>query len=520
MQVFENASFYACDKDFSNFSVLVEENGKIVYTGSKVPEKYISAPRMDLGGRCVVPAFADTHIHFSSYAYFNAGLDCRNATDLNDLAGMVAEYEQNHPKEKVILGFGCSAHTLKEKRLPEKSDLDRITSRPLMIVKYDGHGAVGNSALIARLPGKVFNNQGFDAKTGWFYLDAFYAAVNHISKSVSLPQLFSNLISASHSMAQNGIVLIHPAEGVGFPLDLDVDTMRFAALGLPQEFRIFFQTLEVKKVLKRKLPRIGGCFACALDGCFGSEDAALNEPYTTNPNNKGMLFYDDKTVRDFVLSAHRAGLQVALHAIGDAAVDQALAAFEHAIEKAPRQDHRHIIIHANLMSDEAIEKAARLNIHIALQSPFLYWELEPMEYVESILGDRAHTMIPLKKMLDAGIVFANGSDAPCTIPDPIAGIHAACNHPNLELSIGVKEALRMQTINGAILSFDENDRGSLETGKAADFVVLDTDITKIPKEKIKDVKIEKVYFGGNLYQQDVKSPMTLAMKSVSHWLRK
>ena len=99
------------------------------------------------------------------------------------------------------------------------------------------------------------------------------------------------MISGSDYMARRGIGLIHTVEGVGFPLDMDVDLMRIASLGLPQKFRTYFQTMDIRKVRRRKLPCIGGCFTTALDGCFGSEDAALTSPYTNAPGNRGVLFY-------------------------------------------------------------------------------------------------------------------------------------------------------------------------------------------------------------------------------------
>ena len=397
------------------------------------------------------------------------------------------------------MGFGCSAHTVKEKRLPERSDLDKITSQPLMIVKYDGHASVGNSAMINKLPASILADPGFDKATGWFYLNAFYKAVNSISQSVSIPALFNNMIAGSDYLARKGISLVHTSEGVGFPLDLDVDIMRFANRGLPQKFHVFFQTMNVKKVLRRKLPCIGGCFATALDGCFGSEDAALKEPYSNNPQSSGTLFYSQQQVNDFVKAANRRGLQIAMHAIGDAAIGQALMAFELALNDFPREDHRHIIIHADLMNHEMIEKAAKLGICIALQTPFLYWRQEPMEYLQHILGDRIKNLIPLKSMLASGLVIASGSDAPCTLPDPIASIYAACNHPNAQESVSVLDALRMHTSACARLSFDENKRGTLSDGKLADFVVLDQNPLKIPVQKLKDVKVEALYLKGEKY---------------------
>lgn len=520
MRVFKNAEFISCEDKNRVFQYLVEEGGKIIFTGDKLPEEFTSCEMVDLKNKCVVPAFGDTHIHFSSFAFFHSGLDCRDVEDFAQLGELIHGYIARGKKEKIILAFGCSAHTVREKRLPDKAILDKITDKPLMIVKYDGHASVGNSALINIMPAAVLTDPGFDKDTGWFYLNAFYRAVNYITKSVSLPALFRNLLAGSDYLARQGIALVHPAEGVGFPLDLDVDFMRLANRGLPQTFRIFFQTMEIKKVLRRKLPRIGGCFATALDGCFGSEDAALKDPYTNNPKNRGALFYTQEEVNSFAIQANRAGLQIAVHAIGDAAIEQALTAYEAALKDFPRPDHRHIIIHADLMNAQAIDRAARLNLCIALQTPFLYWRQEPVEYLESILGRRLKNLIPLKSMLSAGLTLANGSDAPCTMPDPIAGIFAACNHPDPDESISALDALRLHTANCAKLSFDEKTRGTLTEGKLAGFAVLDKNPLTTPVEKLNTIKTEALYLRGEKYEgQDKRTAGSLLFDSIRNKYR-
>lgn len=518
MKIFKNANFISCEDDNKIYSVMIEDKGKINYLGNKIPETYKNIQSEDLAGKCVVPAFTDSHIHFESFSLFNATLDCRDVADFGELGDVIQKYINNHPKEKVILGFGCSAHTVKEKRLPALADLDKITSHPIIIIKYDGHAAVANAALINKLPSSVLKVKGFEPETGWFYQEAFYSAVNFLTKSVSILKVLKNLINGSDYMARKGIGLVHTVEGVGFPLDVDIEVMRIAALGLPQKFVTYFQTMDVNKVVHRKMPRIGGCFATALDGCFGSEDAALRAPYTNNTKNYGVLFYSQEQVNKFVKGANRAHLQISMHTIGDAAIEQALAAYEIALNDFPRNDHRHIIIHADLIDEPMIEKARSLGIHIATQTPFLHWNQEPMEYLQTIVGDRVEKLFPIKSMLDAGLTVANGSDGPCTLPDPIFGIYAACTHPNPDERISVIDALKMATIGGAKLSFDENDRGTLTVGKIADFVVLDKNPLKIDVEKIKDINIEALYLNGKLYSGQDNSSIKLLMQSLKNKL--
>ena len=299
--------------------------------------------------------------------------------------------------------------------------------------------------------------------------------------------------------------MIHTTEGIGFPKDLDVTLVSMLAKARSRisqfQTRLFFQTMAVEKVMKRKLPRIGGCFATALDGCLGACDAALHEPYHNDPDNKGILFQEEETVIDFAKKANRGGLQIEMHAIGDAAVSRAVKAIEIALQDFPRRDHRHTIIHACLIPPSDLKKIANLEIGITLQPGFLISPLEPMEYLNEILGSRVKKSSPLQSILDAGIHLSGGSDAPVTHPDPIEGIFGACNHPyDPEQSISIVDALKMYTYEVAWTSFDENERGSLEQGKIADMVILNQDPLTLDPKNLRSLKVEKLYLKGKEYK--------------------
>jgi len=282
--------------------------------------------------------------------------------------------------------------------------------------------------------------------------------------------------------------------------------------GLPQTIRIFFQTMDVEKVTKRKMKRIGGCFELALDGCFGSEDAALIEPYANDPENSGLLNYTQEQVNAFAIEANRLGLQITMHAIGDAAVEQCITAYEAALADTPREDHRHIMIHCCLVSQEQLDRIAKLGLCLAVQAPFIDWKQEPDAYLRSILGDeRTDILNPLRWMWDRGIVIADGSDAPCTVPDPIRGMHLAVNHPNPDLRLTPQEALKMRTYNAAYLSFDEKERGSLEVGKRADFTLLSDDPLTVAPEKIGDIKVEALYLKGKKVSPKAKNALAVVL---------
>ena len=502
MKIYDGA-IISCDRESHVYRYLVEDKGRILHLANELPAVYQGAPRELLGERALLPSFGDTHLHFASYSLFNAGLDVRRARNLPEMCGQIRKYAAEN-SDRIIMGFGASTHAVKEKRLVSRGELDQASpDRAIFIVKYDGHACILNSKMIAMLPDKVKSLRGWHEETGEMNQEAFFATTDFITKKVSLPRTLRNMLRAVDDMAEKGIGMMHTASGVGFPLDLDVtlETILGKGLGSGFQTRLFFQTMDLDKIRKRKLPRVGGCFATALDGCFGSEDAALREPYANHPENHGILFHSDAEVIQFAKRANREGLQIEMHAIGDAAFDQAVMAIEAALKDFPRQDHRHGIIHACFPTPEGLQKCADLGIHIPLQPAFLMWDLEPLSFLETLLGDRTGMISPLRKMTDMGILLSGGSDAPCTLPDPIAGIHAACNHYVSGQSLTIPEALRLFTYNAAWTTFDEKERGSLEAGKMADMVILNRNPLAMKPNELLDLKVETLLLNGEPYKK-------------------
>lgn len=146
------------------------------------------------------------------------------------------------------MGYGCTANIVAEHRLPEKRDLDDWTERPLMVMKYDGHAAVCNSAMLALLSDKVKSDPGCNTETGWLYQSAFYNGVNEATAYIPTMDIIRGLSGGAEYLASVGIGLVHTVEGVGFANDLDIDMIKILAPGLPQAFRIFFQTMDLKAV--------------------------------------------------------------------------------------------------------------------------------------------------------------------------------------------------------------------------------------------------------------------------------
>ncbi len=508
-------SIITCDSKNTVAKYLVEEKGEIVYIGDSLLQEYENLKVIDLGDKALLPSFCDTHLHFASFAVFNSGLNVMEAKNNIELVNMLKEYVKKS-KNKIVIAFGASPYSVEERRLVSRSELDEVSrDKPIMVVKYDGHASIINQAMIDKLDDKIKKLRGYDADTGEMNQEAFFAISDFVTNSVSPIELVKNMQKTFDTIAEKGIGMIHTVSGVGFPRDLDVDLERIVGKGAERDFqtRVFFQTMDINKVIKRKLPRIGGCFATALDGCFGSMDAALLTPYE-GTENSGVLYYSDEKVTEFCKKANRQGLQIELHAIGDAAFNQATKALKAALDDFPRKDHRHGIIHACLPTEDGIKICAKYNIQIPLQTAFIIWPQEPDWYLRNILGEREANLNPLRSFLDEGVILSMGSDAPCTSPDPINWIHNACNHPVKEQAITVFEALRMATYYGYWTSFDEINRGSLEIGKIADMTILSENPYDLPINKLNSIKVEKLILSGNAYKKQSQNIVRLILKGL------
>ena len=496
---------------------LVEHRGRIVYVGNELPKKYCHAPIVELGERALIPPFADTHQHFASFSAFNAGLNVMEARSNREILSMVDRFAAESPA-KTLIAFGASPYSVEERCLVSREELDSVThGKPLFLVKYDGHACIVNTALLKKLPKKVKSLRGYHADTGEMNQEAFFAVSDYITNSISPLELLQDMQLAADFEASKGIGLIHTVSGVGFMLNLDISMETWFAKSVQNglQIRVFPQSMDTGVAKLRGLPRIGGCFACALDGCFGSQDASMNEPYVSDPTNSGVLYYTDEQVIDFCKRANREGLQIEMHAIGDRAFDQACRALKAALDDCPRDDHRHGIIHACLPTAYGMQICEQYHIQLPMQIAFDNWRQEPAEYTRALLGEERNARLnPIRSFKERGCVVSFGSDGPCTSPDPIVWLYKAVNHSNPTEAVTIREALRMATYNGYWTSFDETERGSLEVGKIADMVILSANPYELPKDRLLDLKAEKLILSGKEYRPQSQSVSIAVLKGM------
>jgi hypothetical protein len=232
------------------------------------------------------------------------------------------------------------------------------------------------------------------------------------------------------------------------------------------------------------------------DGSLGARTAALREPYSDKPETCGMMLYSQKKLDQLVLKAHCAGLQLGVHAIGDRAVENVLKAFEKALKKFPRGDHRHRIEHCSVLNPTLIERMGGLGLVASVQPHFVvsdFWT------VDRIGKKRARWTYPFKTLIDAGLVVASGSDCPVEKINPLLGVWAAVARRDLASeSLTVEEALKTYTLNAAYASFCEHEKGTIEVGKFADFTVLSDNLSNLQPDKIKEVTVKMTVVDGKV----------------------
>ena len=243
-----------------------------------------------------------------------------------------------------------------------------------------------------------------------------------------------------------------------------------------------------------------------LDGSSSGPSCAVIEPYSHNPSSCGIQVWQQEEADEFIMNVHKAGFQVTAHAVGDKAVTIIVNAIEKALEKYPREDHRHRIEHCGITNPELIKRIAKLKI-IPISNPS-FITINGTDY-NRFYGKRTDYMFALNSYKENGVITAIGSDTPVTDPNPMMSLYGALNRKDKKTGddvgamqkVDVKDIVRMFTYNGAYANFEEDIKGSIEPGKLADIVVLSEDILTYDKEKILDVKVKYTFIDGkNVYK--------------------
>jgi predicted amidohydrolase YtcJ len=331
-------------------------------------------------------------------------------------------------------------------------------------------------------------------------------------------QLKDGIVFALNQCLQRGVTTVHDIVRSGEPVRAYQEIYKEGRMHARVSIlpRVIESMIESKSLIELGLVtgfgnewlRVGGV-KMSIDGGITGRNACFYDPYEDDEHNHGIIRIQQDELNETVRRCHNAGLRCCVHAIGDRAFDMALGAYENAIEKSPRKDHRHRIEHMGnwLATQERMQRMVRAGI-IAIPNIAIGYYVG--DAILDCVGEKRLTKaFPFRTLLKNGVIIAGGSDSPGYWPvDPLRDI-AACASRKMrwgevwvpEERIGVGEAFAMHTTTAAWVGFEENDKGTLEVGKLADIAVLAEDPFAIQPERIKDLKVEMTIVGGEVKYQ-------------------
>ena len=513
-------------------SAFAVENGRFAQVGDD--ETLLASARegdalCDLSGRFVCAGFNDSHMHLLNFGQTLAAAQLAPHTGslaemLDYLRGFLAAHP---PREgRWLTGRGWNQDYFSDvSRMPDRQDLDAVSAEiPILITRACGHCCVVNSRVLelagitADTPspeggrigmtdgqpdGRLFDNaiELLEAvlplpdkeelkrmiRLACFNLNRFGVTSSQTDDYCVFRAIpFETVNAAYRELEESGELTVRVYEQANFT-ELD-------------ELQRFVETGNVTGA-GTELFRIGPLKMLG-DGALGSRTAHLSRPYPGGGDNCGFNLFSDEHMNAMVSYAHRSGMQVAIHAIGDACLDQVLNAVELALREAPRDDHRHGVVHCQVSRPDQLERIAQLGMHVYAQSIFL-------DYDNHIVGKLLSTELAAssyswKTLLQSGVSVSNGSDCPVELPDVMEGIQCAVTRCSLDgtgpylpgEAFTVQEALDSFTIRSAEASFEENSKGRIAPGFLADFVVLGADPFETEPTALHQIPVLATYLGG------------------------
>lgn len=466
---------------------------------------------INLDGKMVVPGFIDTHVHMRGFGRFLTWINLREVDSIREMQQLLRERAQKTREGKWILGRGWDQERFREKRYPTRWDLDEAApNNPVIFTRVCGHICVVNSKAFelagitrdtaAPSGGRIDKDPKTGEPTGILRENA-KDLVWKVVPEPSEEELAEVCALACRKAVEVGLTSVHWF--VHSPVEIRIlQGLRGKGrlpirvyLVVPVEFLDCLMNAGLATGFGDHMAKIGSV-KILVDGSLGARTAALKHPYSDDTSTRGMALYSQRGLNRLVLKAHRAGFQLAIHAIGDRAVDMALKALEKALDELPREDHRHRLEHVSVLNESLVRRMKKLDVIACVQPYFVVSDF----WVEKRLGKaRARWVYPFKTLIEKGVMVAGGSDCPVEPINPLLGIYAAVNREVFpQERITVEEALRIYTINAAYASFEEGIKGSIEAGKLADLVVLSNDLRKIEPSKIKDVRVKTTIVGGKI----------------------
>jgi len=525
--VITNAAVWTGDTRQPRAEAVAVRGGKIAAVGTaREIERWIGTTTrvIDAGGKLVLPGFIDNHTHFMSGGFQLLGIDLRGAKSEQEFAAIIRARAQQYPG-RWITGGDWDHDAWPGGPLPVKELIDEYTpSTPVFVQRYDGHMALANSYLLHKAgitketrdpPGGTIVR---DRRTGEPTGVLKDAAMDIIYRMVPEPDERETLEAARAALAEARRLGVTSIQDVSSPGDIAVYRKLLAQGELTARFYCRLPISMTDQLIREGLKaytgdewiRTGALKAFA-DGSLGSTTALFFDPYLSDPGTRGLpsdIILDGR-LEKWAMMADRAGLQLSVHAIGDSANSLVLDLFERIVVANPAWDRRFRIEHAQHLHPKDFQRFAKLGVIASVQP---YHAIDDGRWAEGRIGvGRCRTTYAFKTFLDTRVITCFGSDWTVGPLNPLDGIYAAVTRRTTdgkrpegwfpEEKITVEEAIKAYTLTNAYAAFEEDEKGSIVSGKVADMVTLSDNIMLMDPVRIKDVKVVMTIVGGSIVYQ-------------------
>jgi predicted amidohydrolase YtcJ len=520
--VVRQANVLTVDAQQPKATAFAVRGGRFVAVGSNESVKDLVGPGtkvFDLPGKTVVPGFIDAHAHpgpiYPEESRW-ANVDCspKKIRTMEDLVAALQRKAERTPPGQWV--FGSRYQETKLGRQPTRHDLDRAsTNHPILISHSSGHQSVCNSLALqlAKItrdtedpPGGRFVRDYQRNLTGLLQERAasVVRAAGPRTPDAPKAETIAAYRECYRQYVSRGITSVHLAGTSRSAVRL-MEEARGNDLLL--RFYFMFREADLEEAARRKSEyalRDDGISFGAIKLFHGNSLSAqtcwLSKPYEHRPDYFGVPpSRSQEALNTLILSVHGAGLQACVHCNGDREIDMLVTAFENALTKKPRANHRHRIEHCSVVTEDLLRRIQKLGLVVVPHS-YIWEHGDKMENYGAWRWDWMHAA---RSMLDLGIPVAGHSDSPVSAADPLLRIQDMVMRTSAEGKVyGVKqritpeEALRIWTLGGAYAEFAEERKGSIQPGRLADFVVLEADPTRVKPDTIKDIAVEKTFIGG------------------------
>jgi predicted amidohydrolase YtcJ len=435
---------------------------------------------VDLPGATIMPGFIDSHVHLTGTGEHAQVPEIARAGSAREVLDVVRRIAGLGEGPLLVHGFDESKWA--DRRLPSLTELDAACDRPLAVVRVDGHVALANTAALKESgvldrPGAELDDAG--QPTGRVTRDARQALRRWFSMHLAERDVEQLQLAAASLAVSHGVTTVHEMSMPHERGIRDLEILLGHRARLPVDVVTYVATTDIPQVMDLGLGRVGGDLP--VDGSIGARTAFVSEPYV-DVGGTGARYFEDDALATFFHDGHLAGLQVGVHAIGDAAIEQVVSTWERvyqALDSRARRHfraRRHRIEHFEMAGKRTMERAAALGLGISVQPTFdAEWGSPGGLYEQGLGPERAERMNAFRDLLERGVEVGAGSDTPITTVDPMVAVAAFEGHHDPMQRLSREEAFRVCTTGSARLAHQDDKKATLEPGKHADFAAYDVD---------------------------------------------